>query len=571
MVWRTRIAALRWAPVVVLVAGALNGCQAGPAAQVSMPCNGPDCPVVPVLSFEAIPPGSNSQGWVPQEFTGVKVDQDQLRLALRPSLTIQGRVYPSHDSAVSIPSQITAWRRSALPGRPDVRSEVTTPLEGGDKGSFVLWLERGQTYDFYVRPLPRFDGLFPPQYTTLTVTEHLLHDFVLDGDDRAVELVGHVRQSDGTPFPYSLQVRAYRPGTWVRSTVGRTCSAASPSNCPGNAYSETTAGQFSLRIPPGVHPYNLVIEPLPEQSAARDLLPYQGIELIPRVTCYSRLLGLVHSTPNPYEVAVQSLGDPLRLPKVSQATSHAVDVVDDEGAPIAGAEVTLETTLEQPTNAGFQRCEVSHSAVAIADGKGRVVLPFLHAPSIFGYRLTIKPQGDSPHASRAYTLVPGDISEGQPIRAQLKRRRLIGGLLQSSRGGPLSAARVVARPIESLDGAPLVSTSTTSDAAGRFELPVDSGKFAIDVTPAAGSQASAFSAGTITMPGDSNETAVPAELNVTAPPVSSLAGKLVDSDGRPVSGYMLFQYESVQGQAVLRASTVTNASGRFELLVSLEP
>lgn len=519
--------------------------------------------------IEVVPPAGNNQGWVLQEFPKPRPRSDgQLVLELRKEQSVQGRVVASHDPELAIPAQITAWRESLLPGRPKVQVETSTEEE--KSGGFVLWLEGGYEYTLYIRPKPPFDASYPPRTFKLEVVDHVKQDFALDGDDRAIEVQGRILNAVGMPLPFSVQVRAFKSDTWIRSTVGVTCSQAAPEHCPDGKYTEAAGGTFSIRVPPGVEAYSMRVEPLP--VATSDLIGTERIPLIPTMECTNKVLGLVETNK---DRSLQKISTPIKLPSFEYARMFTVSIVGGQEAqqqqPLSGVQVKFATELTARAGLGFDACTASYQRTEITDGEGKATLPLLPGDAKNReYDVTVLSPASGKHASQ-WRVTSVGASGGVLQTIVLDPRYAISGSIVDPRGAGVSGATIEAQGVMTsatqAEGLPPGKATATADERGRFVLHVDPGVYNLHVRPPADRGLPQFGVEKRAVEGPVSG------LVLAAPAARVLPGRVVDALGNPAPGFAVSAYEPVAESpetesAVLRAAATTGADGTFRLLLA---
>jgi hypothetical protein len=506
-------------------------------------------------ALEVWPPAQNNQGWVVQEFPAGKLGKadGELEVRLEPGVTVQGLVYaldtstPIAPKQLPIPARIVAYRDSLLPGRPRVQFETSQAAGKQDSSGqgYVLWLTRGHTYTFYVAPKAPYDGQYPPLVTTMRIDDHTKLDFALEGEDRAVKVVGELLMG-GKPLPadWKVRVRAYRPGGLEQSTVAE------------------TSGKFELRVPAGLQAYTIRVESAPEQKP------------IPTMECTGRLLGLVEPVSK-----VQNVGT-LNLPTFSPPGLFTVVIKSkQDGSPVSNATVTFTTSsllAWTSQNLGYDACSAVYSQSGITDADGRVELPLLGANN--GVNRTYSVTVVSPPSSRSASQWVQKLEVGSPgvLQAiELDSRYRSAGKVVCASGRPVVGATIEAQGIAGdtrgpADGLPPSTATTSTGQDGSFELFLDPGLYNITVRPAEGS-------GLPTLGVKQYQAADVDGLQLALPGVEALRGRLVVSGPQrsvEVPNAQVNVYELVTEidrprvhRADLRARSVTDASGLFYLLL----
>jgi hypothetical protein len=550
---------------LLLLCFALGGCSANTPAGgrcsldgdcASGVCSAATGECLPIThkapGLEVWPPSQNNQGWVVQEFPkGTLKPNGEVHVQLAAGVSLEGQVYASDLDAAGgkklIPARIVVWRDSKLEGRPPVQVETTvTPSqrEGKTQGqtTYVLWLARG-TYTAYVVPLEPYDALYPPVVVNgIKVEDHLKQDFVLDGDDRAVDVTGRVVDAAGKPLvrdktAVPVRVRAFRPGGLGYSTLG----------------SADASGAFTFKVPAGVESYTVRVERAPDG------------EPIPTMECTGRVLGIMGADQK------QAIGD-LTLPPFRFAEPYAVKVVGVDDLPVAQATVTFTTALAVSAPNGYKECSASFTQSGITDAEGKVTLKLLPGDAKNrSYSVTVVSPASSPHASQWLASVEVGPQGGALQAFVLDRRYVLRGRVEMAGAQPVPGAMIEAGAIasgEALSALPPSKASATTDATGAFELHVDPGVYNIDIRPPVDLALPAFGLTAKSIQGNLDG------VLFTVPEAKALRGRILDPSGRELPSAQVKVYDLVpelekplKHKAVLRGSSVTDPTGSFALLL----
>lgn len=527
------------------------------------------------IPLEVSPPSANNQGWVTQEFIASELDaRGDVQLKLRAAVSVEGQVFASHDGGRSEPiaAYVSFWRDALISGRPQIKAEAETSEAADDR--FQIWLEAGHQYHVYVRPKPPYDTRFPPLKTVLRVDEHLQHDFRVDGEDRAVAVSGQVLNALGKSLPFSVQVRAFKPGSWKRSTIAHTCSAAHPAQCPGGRYVPSAGGNFTLLVPPGIESYTLEIEPAPV-SGDSTLLNARTLPFIPAMQCTQRVLGLVE--PN-QATRQQTMSHALLLPPFAFAQLFSLKVVGDTGsegqqsAPVSGARVRFSTVLRPPTSASGTDCAAHYVYTAITDPSGKVSLPLLPGTEKNrSYQVMVTSPASSAYASRAIADMQVGAMGGEMQRITLEQRYSLSGKVVDHRGRPIVGAMIEALAstgaVSSQGNTEPARATSTADGQGSFVLHVDPGTYRLNVRPPESSGVPYFRRDGAAILADASD------FLLQAPAPRAVVGRVVDASGRGATGFTVNYYQGDQsselpsGSATLAAQAVTDPDGAFQIIL----
>ena len=532
-----------------------------------------------VPDLEVLPPNVNNQGWVVQEYQKPGLDsQGRLKLKLTQAISLEGKVHASDSNGKVVPSRITAWRDSLLPGRPQVQVSTTTTTVQSKldptraPGSYLLWLTKDQDYTFLISPTEPYDKDYPPLVVSgLKLTGHLKRDFVLEGKDRTVKVTGKVLDATGNDLPdkvlvdpnlpvdpkdkdanklrATVRVRAYQSGGLHLSTLGAT---------------DPETGAFSFRVPAGgTMPTGGLVYSLRVESVAG------GIP-VPTVTCDKLYLG-IYSGKTP----VQVLGD-LRLPAFRLPKYYTINVRGKDGTsqgkPVAGATVKFSMALSKvPPGEGFTSCKATYERTGITKSDGSVMLPLIPGMDTKNqqYTVTITSPTSSPYAGAVMPAVEVGPNKGVLGTLELLPRLKLTGRVVTSKEVPVAGALVEAQGIAPQGGTaalPTAQTSTTTDAQGIFSLAVEAGSYNFRIQPPQGMGLPAFTLAnkSITKSLDG--------LIFPVPQARVLAGEVVDPTGRVLTSAKVSVYELVYAtdksqRAELRASDITDKAGTFSVLL----
>ncbi len=513
------------------------------------------------LALEVLPP-TNNQGWVRQEFI-----QGTAELQLETAVSLQGIVHAS-DATAPLPARVRVWRPSQIPGRQRILFETSTPDKARKVHDYVLWLTKGYEYSLFVSPKSPYDLSLPPALESgLQMDDHAKKDVVLDGKDRSVEVVGKVVDAAGKPLPFSVQVRAYHEGGWLRSTPAITCSERGAKACKCKD-SASCAGEFSVRIPFGVRNYTMVVEPASAGANRAMTHGQHDPSAVPTLSCKKALLGLLQSEQTKIE-----LPDAFRMPAFQTQVVRTLKVLGGEKTPVVGAQVTYEIDLAVPKVPEiFESCTATYRRTATTDDDGKVVLPLL-AYADQDYRLTVVTPPQS--GFRSFFQSKREVVNGGVQTVTLDPREKLRGVVVDAEGQPLANTLVEARGFASSDatGVPATDVAATTDADGTFVLYVDPKiSFHLHFAPPASSGAPHFSSLSHTITGSVDG------LRFVAPRASMLVGRVLlpptkertyqqGATGFSVHAFDTAPISPTQLTAVLRATAVTASSGEYRLLL----
>lgn len=514
------------------------------------------------------PPTDNKMGWVPQEFAQPTLGPDgRLTLTLEPGISLQGSVYASDSASRGVPARVLAWRDSLISGRQRVQTETTVSInrDDGSPASYVLWLNSGLSYTFYVSPLPPYDAEYPPLVLPgVKVQSHTRRDLVLEGKDRTVLVRGKVLNTNALPLPAQVlleqggqsletkvRVAAYEENGLYRSTV---------------ATADGSSGAFTFRVPASSK------APATGRTYTIRADAQPGSAPVPTVVCSGIVLGIYSGSGG-----AQYVGD-LHLPAFRMAKNFSVKVRGEDGSPVAGAAVKFHLDFQSvPQNEAFNRCTATYERSATTDAAGKVVLPLFPSPDKknLSYRVTVISPSTSPHASRVISAFEVGPSDGGVLAdIVLQRRYRYSGRVVTAEGQPVPGATIEARGVDDgtvskSDGLQPATTSAISGSEGQFSLYVEQGIYDFSVRPPRGAGLPGICVTAKRIDGDLHNLT----FRISQPSV--LAGTVVDERGNPVDGVRVEAYQPANQKALNRtsevhASDISSGGGAFQLLLPRE-
>ena len=505
------------------------GCQLG--VRVEPPAGGDcrsdfDCPLDALCTvgacvrvpragtFDLVLTPPNDTAYPKQQVAGVRLSASTSalgELVLQPAAVLTGRVIKPGGRASPVRARIEASRAGDIKGT-SVRVTVATTLMDGDE-RYRLPLAPG-VYDIRVFPE---DPTLPPSLTFAQVdaTRGAMFDLVLpaDGDYRSVR--GLVARN-----------AAARLGI-----EGVLVQALSSTGTPLSALVRTDAvGRFSLSVLKGEASITLRVSgavdgpSVPIVERARVVLPADGA----------------------VDVGVVVLG------AFEEPTSLSGRVVarDRDSAAVAGATVIVSghigegQWIEQLTTNSAGEFEAS-----LPPGR---------------YSLDIRPPIDSALAFYVGPLlVP---STGTGVWALEAKPSLTGSLVGPDGLRPVAQALVEATrrgAIMSDTGSWRYLRTTSTDAAGRYQLRLDPGVYDVAFLPE-GKPLARVDVSGVTVPSEG------ARLDGRLPDAMVLTGALRDVAGRPFAGVAVEVYEHVDAASTparVLGAGVTDATGVYRVVV----
>lgn len=210
-------------------------------------------------------------------------------------------------------------------------------------------------------------------------------------------------------------------------------------------------------------------------------------------------------------------------------------VVDDTGAPIAGAKVRLDRRAPRPRMG---------AATATTDGAGR----FRFGPIAPGeLELAASRDGYLPATDEEVRVAA---VESRTVTLALQRARRIEGKVVDREGTPVAGAVVVASPRGQGSD---VETSDRTGTDGAFGLDLRGGGYALQITHE------------LFRPGEASVEAPARGLVVRLEPGAGIEGEVLDEDGKPVRGAHVAVVAAAPQQDRAARRATTDARGRFRL------
>lgn len=473
------------------------------------------------------------------------------------------------EDGARVPADLTFTHPAAFPGVEPVRvrSATLAMAEGGPDGETMDYgarLVAGQRYDLTVRPTGDAIRDLPPIRIEVELPalgdEHRDGNNVLRLDTPAWSsslrrVAGRIvtRGADGVEVGQAgLTVRAVD----AESQVVVSSTATTRGEYGGEGTEED--GSFGIVLSPGAGPYLLRIG----SSDARPTFPSIDVDpsfffpgdpdapitvLVPEPARFCYQARVYASTPS--DLAVANAVVELRSDNVFDASTGVAGrftqrVTTDDGgvftAELMAADYEIVITPPDRTStAGGQMVELG---VHVAEAS-------LAAPSD-----------------------PGTCLTGQEFR--LPHRFHLGGHVFAQAMAPMSGAVVegIARSNAPGEVRNHRSSTTTTDALGLFDLPLDVGTYDVVVKPPA---SSGFAWSVRHLPvGATGETF---SEDVHLPPPVPLTGAVLTADGRPLSGAVINAFGivtaadgSVRTTAIGRAEVAEDGTYRLRLPPSIE-
>jgi len=428
-------------------------------------------------------------------------------VSLTPVVALTGRVVDEAGEPVS-GAEIRARASGETPGRPPYPAD---PVETGPNGVFRF---AELTPALPYRLTARAEGFAPAEVDVPPLehgTQAARSQPVVIGLERGRTAYGTVVDESDEPVPGARVALLGHAGTEARKRflAGRRLAEKV------QIFKDRTGqdGSFTIVDLPAGH-LELVVQ-------AEGFAPYEepGVELVPEEP--SKDLGRVELSPG---------------------LTLEGRVTDRHARPVVGAEVVELLRLRQ----GRAKLAVARTRT---DADGRFRLEHLTKDMVFDLHVR--------HPDYSTEVLPNVAAADQELlRVELELPAVVTGRVLSSTGKPVARAWVGAKPPDAVDSWVLysdrhgVDPTTHTDAEGRFRLPdVEPGRVRLSV------EARGFQP--YTRSGLEIFPATETEVKVVLEPGATVSGRVLDADGRPLSGV------SVQGAG---RNDRTDVQGHFRLV-----
>ncbi|MFL5305699.1 MAG: hypothetical protein ACJ8F1_10810 [Polyangia bacterium] len=267
----------------------------------------------------------------------------------------------------------------------------------------------------------------------------------------------------------------------------------------------------------------------------------------------------------------------------SDAFRVAVDgvAINNVTTPLSGVSVRAQTSLGATAGSGTVMGTAQYAANGTTDTAGNVTLQLLPGST---YSITATPGPGSPYATQCVPMiktVSGGTSNGgtaptiKKIDASL--RPVLSGTIKTA--GAMAVANVSVSAVGTPDPSPpcaalgTVTASTTTDASGRFQLPLDPGTYQLDYDPPAGSAAPRLTEWAVTVSGTGT-----LSHDITLPLGALVVGSVSGGRGEALSSAVVrfFQVRCTgpadcQGPSrippLLIGKALTDTQGQFRMVV----
>jgi hypothetical protein len=437
-------------PAVLLAALLVTGCAAKDASDALLiGCRGDsDCGGEQVCFIDGCgDPGKNivvevvanpKGGLYAQDF---RVDElrSQQNIELSEAAMLQGLVRVGEPLGVGYSAPITlrmTGESLLIPGV--VRRHESTLVP--DNGVYSLPVATGH----YTVTLLATGSELPPLSNTCEVQpgRAVTLDFTLPASSELVRLAGKVVRQGGTPVDVDLEVQALDDELHPLSQ---------------RVMVKRDTGEFTLALPPSAAERDtIILQVVP--TAAEALVPLKQFTLNPR----------------------RGLQEPLSLGDYGEPVRFKGRVLSRDGQPVAQATVSLQGKVG---GGGSFR---SQKVLTDANGFFELLTLANDASNVMTLSV-VPPPGSNAGLTQKFVHVPRASTVRSPDVTCGERMKVRGTLQKPSGSQPAAGVRVVAEPLDELDGWPRPSFSfeapRTTDDLGRFELALDPGRYRFDFIP----------------------------------------------------------------------------------------
>ena len=483
---------------------------------------------------EIVPPTVSSQ--VPLELEGVAL-AGTTDLTLPAIHAVVGHVVESDGSAVV--ARVSAWRPSKIPGRP------AHLVEASDTGSGFEFATPADRYT--LRVVTKTSPPRPPREFSLD----------LGGATTKFEL----RMPPASELRSVAGVVAQVVDAANRIPIGG-LSVKAVDRATGRVASTTTVtgsdGSFRFQVWKSEAAYDLVVEPSTMAPGFPTLRRTFEPAILEPDEHGDLALGVVamppYTSPQPYRFVVRGSPD------------------NGDDVPVPGSRLTLETTLVSAVDSAASElpaAEFSVTGQVGTDGRVELMLvPPDPGMTTRTYTLRVQPPAGSDFATVEDPAFSLDNTTGRAQVLRLPSKVRLSGAVRAGDGKPVENAVVEAVPTQDgtlslaamSDG---VAATATTDAAGKYVLRVDRGRFDVRVKPPQGSP----------YPRESEEGVMITEgidLPLDLPLGGKAVGLLLTDTGSTLSMVEIRFYvaaEDGKSAARLRGVTQTTETGSYEVIL----
>ncbi|HVV16668.1 MAG TPA: carboxypeptidase-like regulatory domain-containing protein [Polyangia bacterium] len=424
---------------------------------------------------------------------------------------------------------------SMVPGRPDLVYQSATAAAGGTTTAMLTLPQDAFSLaaTLSLIPLPPSDQQVPVYPFSVTVSSSIA--VTLPAGD--VLTSGQLLDSLNRP-PATFVAKVFQNGVQV-----------------SNAPLTQADGSFQLLIPAAAAAGPLTLELLPTASD-------------PSVIS------------NPFTVTGGGKLGTITLPAYVKADSFSVAVTNGKTA-LSGVSVRAQASLDMTQGSGIVSGTAQYAATGRTDSAGNVGLPLLPGPI---YAIAATPPAGSPYASGCVPMVKtvsgASSNGGVPPNVSTVvalMRPLLKGTVRTATGMLIPNVSVSATGTPDASppcAAPAALTaSTTTDATGTFQLPIDPGTYQIDYDPPAGSAAPRLTESAVTVSGTGT---LPHDM--TLPAAALVIGSVRGGQGEALSSAVVSFFQvrctgpaDCQGAnrvaPLLVGKALTDPQGRFRMVV----
>ena len=249
---------------------------------------------------------------------------------------------------------------------------------------------------------------------------------------------------------------------------------------------------------------------------------------------------------------------------------------------VSGVNVSAQTTLGK-TSSGT----TSFARTGVTDSTGTAGLSLIPASGSYAgaYDLVAVPPAGSTWATTCLLSQKAQVASNGSVAVPgaqtlailtLNPRPTLTGTVSDANGRPVANVAITATPGGSATGncpsTPASQGKTTTDGKGAFALPLDPSVYQLDYDPTPGSSAPRYTETGVSVTGTDR-----VQHNRTLPAEGVVAGTVITSSGDPLPSatVQLFQTQCsslpCSSPPFLRGQAVTDATGAFQIVVSLDP
>ncbi len=443
---------------------------------------------------------------------------------------------PTNGGSVPTSANAVLTVSPIVPGRPDLVYQSTAVATANTTTAMLLVPQDAfsTAATLSLIPLPPADQQRPVYPFSVTVSSNVA--VTLPSGD--LLLSGQLLDSVQSRLPATFVAKVFQNGVQV-----------------SNAPLTQLDGSFQLQIPGAAAGGPLTLELLPTSSD-------------PLVTSA------------PFAVTAGTKLGTITLPAYVKADRFSV-AVKDGTIPLSGVSVRAQTSLGATAGSGTVTGTAQYAVSGTTDAGGNVTLQLLPGST---YAIAATPPPGSLYASECVpmvrTVAGSNSNGGAPPNVKtidVTLRPVLSGTVRTAGGTPIPNVSVSATgtpdPYPPCAAPSTATASTTTDASGRFRLPLDPGTYQLDYDPPSGSAAPRLTEWLVTVSG-----AGTVLHDITLPPGALVAGSVTGASNEALSSAVVrfFQVRCTgptdcQGPnripPLLIGKALTNLQGQFRMVV----